>query len=401
MRVLAWVAAGLCSFGAVWPSVSQAQTQTMTGDVPGQSAPVTADPAQTQVPEETPTPAAPGSASEAAQPTPEPAPGTTPEAPETAETPRPAAPGSGAATAETPEVDGAAARLTDESLLLDGHVRHGAFLAGPGSLNFILHHSILAGVGGLVTMGIASGFRLDESGAREAMLAGTLIGAGVGFGVSAWWQFNHWLDRPVATFGIVNSIVSGMAITGLFDLFTDDRSTLAWTALIGAELGAWLTVGMGGGEYPFRKGIAVASAAGWAAVYAALFVAIIGTTSGFPPSGQIVDTLLIAPGIGALGMALAGLRFDPSAAQVIRADLFGAGVGAGVLLLSALVLGGFATPLPYVLTLLASAGAITAVSVFWAEAAETQPKDRPGSGYYRDVLYRSPDKHKPYNNPWW
>lgn len=250
-------------------------------------------------------------------------------------------------------------------------------------------------------MGIASGFRFDQPGTREAMLAGTLLGAGAGFGVSAWWQFTHWLDRPVATFGIVNSVISGMALTGLFDLFTQDPSTLAWTAFIGAELGAWLTVGLGGGEYPFRKGVAVASAAGWTAIYAALFMAIIGTSSTFPPTRQIVDTLLIAPGVGALGMALAGLKFDPSAAQVIRANMFGAGVGAGVLLLSALVLGGFSTPLPYVLTLLASAGAITAVSVLWVEAAEVSPKSAAGTQLYRDVLYRSPDKHKPYSNPWW
>ncbi|MDQ3266765.1 MAG: hypothetical protein M3Y59_24455 [Myxococcota bacterium] len=350
---------------------------------PGQGAPAGEQPLPPPEAEPVPTPAAPGSATGTIDP------------------PRPAAPGSGGQDDGIPAATATGQDPVDKELMLDGRVRQGAFLAGPGSLRFILHHSILGGVGGLVTMGVANGFRLDVTGAREAMLAGTLIGAGLGFGVSAWWQFNNWLDSPVATFGIVNSLVSGMAMTGLFNLFTRDPSTLAWTALIGAELGAWLTVGLGGGDFSFRKGVGIASAAGWGAAYAALFLAIVGTSSSFPDNRTVVDTLLIAPGVGALAMALASLKFDPSAAQVIRANLFGAGVGGGVLLLSALVLGGFNTATPYVLSLLSSALAITAVSVFWVEAAEYQPKQAPVDRTYRRVLYRAPDKHRPYANPWW
>ena len=79
--------------------------------------------------------------------------------------------------------------------LLDGHVREGAFLAGPGSLTFVLHNTILGAAGGLVTQGLAGADKFDLSrGSRERMLAGTLVGAGLGFGLSAWWQFNHWIE---------------------------------------------------------------------------------------------------------------------------------------------------------------------------------------------------------------
>lgn len=283
-------------------------------------------------------------------------------------------------------------------LLLDGHVRSGAFLAGPGSLNFIIHHSILGTAGGLVTMGIASGFRFDQQGAREGMLAGALIGAGVGFVVSAWWQYAHWIGSPAASFGIVNSAIAGMALAGLMDFFSDDKPTLAWTALIGAELGAWLTVGLGGGEFELRRGVAMTSAAGWAMAYTALLIAITGFSSTWPAIPTTVDLLLAAPGVGALGMALLGMRFDPSVAEMLRADLFGAGVGGAVLVLSALVLGGFGNAMPYVLSLLSSAGAITAVSVFWVEAAERHLAAGRNDGR---MYYRSKDADRPYSNPWW
>jgi len=390
LRLVAWFAVG-----AVSSTVAFGQVTVPSGEVPPAAPEVQTQP-QPESEDAVPSPAAPGSG---AQETEEPRPASPGSGTQETEGPRPAAPGSGGQDDGVPVE--AVETPVDQSLMLDGHVRRGAFLAGPGSLQFILHHSILAGVGGLVTMGIASGFRLDETGTREAMLAGTLIGAGLGFGVSAWWQFNNWLDFPVATFGIVNSLISGMAFTGLFNLFTEDSPTLAWTALIGAELGAWLTVGVGGGELSFRKGLGIASAAGWATAYAALFLAIVGTSSSFPNSRTIVDTLLIAPGVGALGMALASLQFTPSTAQIVRANLFGAGAGGAVLLISALVLGGFNTATPYVLALLSSALAITAVSVFWAEAAEVQPKHRAVDPTYRRVLYRAPDRQRPYSNPWW
>lgn len=281
----------------------------------------------------------------------------------------------------------AAKPLPPRGPILDGHPREGAFLAGPGSLAFVLHHTLLLGVGGLATQIAAHGFNLNLA-TREAMLAGTLIGAGLGFGVSAWWQFNHWLDQPVANFGIVNSLIGGMLVTGLVDIFSDDPTALTWTAVLSTELAAWLTTTLGGGEMPLSHGLLIASGAGWAMAYAALLLTIIGTSSAMPSASAITDTLLIAPGLGAAAMAMTTMRYSPSSAQVLRADAFGAGVGGAVLLLSALVLG-FGNTTPYVLALVSSAGAITAVSLLWEESAE------------RKSLYRDPAKDRPYRNVWW
>ncbi|MBI3184268.1 MAG: hypothetical protein HYZ28_19215 [Myxococcales bacterium] len=272
---------------------------------------------------------------------------------------------------------------------IDGHVREGAFLSGPGSLTFILHHTIMLAAGGLASQIASNGFRVDLA-SREAMLAGTLVGAGLGFGVSAWWQFNHWVDHPMASFGIVNSAIGGMFFTGLVDLMTNDSLTLTWTAIVGSTLGGWLTATLGGGEMPLNKGLFIASGGAWGLLYAALLLAIMGASSpGSANAAGVIDTLLIAPGIGAGAMALAGLRYDPTTAQVLRADLFGAGVGGAVLVLSALVLGRFDISTPYILALLSSAGAIATVSLLWEEAAE------------RPALYRDPSKDRPYRNAWW
>ena len=73
------------------------------------------------------------------------------------------------------------------------------------------------------------------------MLAGTFIGAGLGFGLSSWWQFNHYVDTPMAHYGIVNSVIGGMFLAGFMDLLTHDKSMITWSAFIGTELGAWLT----------------------------------------------------------------------------------------------------------------------------------------------------------------
>ena len=107
--------------------------------------------------------------------------------------------------------------------ILDGHLRYGAFLSGPGSLTFILHHSLMGAAGGFFTQGIANGFSFERS-AREAMLAGTLIGAGLGFGSAAWWQFYNWVDKPMGYFGIANSVVGGMFAAGFMDLLTRDAN---------------------------------------------------------------------------------------------------------------------------------------------------------------------------------
>lgn len=271
--------------------------------------------------------------------------------------------------------------------MLDGHPRSGAFLAGPGSLTFVLHHTILAAAGGLATQIAANRFDLSQS-SRTGMLIGTFIGAGLGFGSSAWWQFNHWIDQPMASFGIVNSALSGMFFTGLVDLMSDDALALSWTALLGCELGAWLTATLAGGEMTVARGLMVASGGAWGLAYAALFLAILSTSSNAVTTAGAIDALLIAPGLGAGALALAGMKYSPSSAQVLRADLFGAGVGGAVLLVSALVLG-FTVPLPYVLSLLSSAGAVAAVSLLWEEGAE------------RPVALNGQRRSERYRTVWW
>lgn len=274
-------------------------------------------------------------------------------------------------------------------VLLDGQVRYGAFLSGPGSLTFILHHSFMGALGGFFTQGFAQGFSFERS-SREAMLAGTLIGAGLGFGASAWWQFEHWVDKPMGYFGIGNAVIGGMFLGGFMDMLTRDPSLLTWSTFVGAELGAWLTAMIGGGQLPLADGLLVASGAGWGLVYSALLMATIHF-SGTRFNGKTwADTLLIAPGIGATALALAAMRYDPTTSQILRADIFGAGVGAVVLLLSGLVLGGFEQPTPYVLSFLGSVGAIATVSLLWAEAAERPPAATSGTV-----------PSKAYRNDWW
>ncbi len=274
-------------------------------------------------------------------------------------------------------------------VLLDGQVRYGAFLSGPGSLTFILHHSLMGALGGFFTQGFAQGFSFERS-SREAMLAGTLIGAGLGFGSSAWWQFEHWVDRPMGYFGIGNAVIGGMFLGGLMDMLTRDPSLLTWSAFVGAELGAWLTAVIGGGQLPLDDGLLVASGAGWGLAYSALLMATIHF-SGTRFNGKTwVDTLLIAPGLGATALALATMKYNPTSSQILRADIFGAGVGAVVLLLSGLVLGGFEQPTPYVLAFLGSVGAITTVSLLWEEAAERPP-----------AAMRGTVPSKAYRNDWW
>ncbi|HEX5745660.1 MAG TPA: hypothetical protein VFZ09_05420 [Archangium sp.] len=287
----------------------------------------------------------------------------------------------------------AAPRASDEpeanGAILDGHLRYGAFLSGPGSLSFILHHSVMGALGGFFTQGIANGFSFERS-SREAMLAGTLLGAGLGFGASAWWQFYNWIDKPMGYFGIGNSLIGGMFAAGFVDMLTRDVTALAWASFVGAELGAWLTATVAGSQLPLDDGMLVASGGGWGLIYGALLLAVVHF-SGTKISGKAwADTLLITPGIGATALALATMKYDPSPGQILRADIFGVGVGAVVLLLSGLVLGGFDQPTPYVLSFLGSAGAIATVSLLWEEAAE-----RPGP------LGLGPARSKPYRCVWW
>lgn len=273
--------------------------------------------------------------------------------------------------------------------ILDGHLRYGAFLSGPGSFTFIMHHSIMGALGGLFTQGIANRFSFERS-SREAMLAGTLIGAGLGFGSSAWWQFYNWIDKPMGYFGIGNSVIGGMFAAGFVDMLTRDTTALTWAAVLGAELGAWLTATVAGGQLPLDDGLLVASGGGWALLYGALLLSVVHF-SGSKISGKTwTDTLLIAPGIGATALAFATMKYNPTPGQILRADIFGVGVGAVVLLLSGLVLGGFDQPTPYVLSFLGSAGAIATVSLLWEEAAERPGLARSGSG-----------RARPYRCVWW
>jgi hypothetical protein len=70
-------------------------------------------------------------------------------------------------------------------------------------------------------------------------------------------------------------------------------------------------------------------------------------------------------------MALATLKFNPSVGQIMRANVFGAGVAGAVLLISALILSNhFASPVPYILAGAGAIGAQTLVSLLWVEAAE-------------------------------
>jgi hypothetical protein len=271
--------------------------------------------------------------------------------------------------------------------LLDGHPRHGPFLAGPGSLTFITTNALLGAVGGFGTQFISARYSFERG--KEAMLVGTLVGAGLGFGIATWWQFTHWMDSPVATFSLVNGLYAGMLAGGLVDSISTDVTALAYASFISAELGGWLTAAVGGGEMRLADGLAMASAGAWAGAYTALVLATLTFSGGTPPSSKgWVDSLLIAPGIGAAAMACALLQIHPTANQVVRGDLFGLGVGTAVLLTSGFIVG-FNSATTYILTLLTSAGALAAVSIFWEEAAE-----KPAVPSYQS-------KKKPYNNPWW
>ncbi|KFE66862.1 hypothetical protein [Hyalangium minutum] len=276
-------------------------------------------------------------------------------------------------------------------VLLDGRPRQGPFLSGPGSLTFVLQHSLLGAMGGFFTQGFAQDFKIDRD-SREAMLAGTLIGAGLGFGASAWWQFNHWVDRPLGYFSIANAAVGGMFLGGFMDLFTNDRYALSWSAFAGAELASWLTAVIGGGQLPLNQGLLISSGAAWGLVYSTLLLAIIHFSENQGIRGKTwADTLLIAPGIGAGALAIASTRYNPSSGQILRADIFGAGVGAFVLLVSGVALGGFNQPTPYVLSFLGSAGAIATVSLLWDESVD-RTASPPGSGGYKSK--------RPYKGLW-
>ncbi|MBX7116725.1 MAG: hypothetical protein K1X64_20535 [Myxococcaceae bacterium] len=297
--------------------------------------------------------------------------------------------------------------VSGNGMMLDGHPREGSFLSGPGSLTFVVHHTLLGAFGGLSTQLVPRAARAlsdptynaADADARLSYLAGTLIGAGMGFGVAAWWQFNHWISWSTANYSIVNSIIGGLLFGGLTNLATDDPAVHAWLAWLGSEAGAWLTAILGGGDMAVNKGLLISSGAGWATIYTALVVAIVATTGNGSRLRSGVDALMIAPGVGAVALALAALRFNPTSEQVLRADVFGAGAGGAVLLISALVLGGvggFTSPVPYVLAGVAAAGAITTVSLLWADDVDTTaPAPAPVSDLGNRLRRRA------YTSLWW
>jgi hypothetical protein len=296
------------------------------------------------------------------------------------------------------------------SAMLDGHPREGAFLSGPGSMAFILHHTLLGLVAGFSTQFFPRVLNADSSvshcdtsvpqsvcaqDARLAYLAAGLLGAGVGFASSAAWQFFHWMSEPSAYFGLMNSLFGAMFGGGFVNLFTNDSGAVSWGAWVGALIGAWVTVIVGGGELAINRGTLMASGAYWATMFTAVIAAIVATTGGSGNNLRYgIDALMIAPGIGTGLMALALLKFNPSTAQVLRADLFGTAAGLAVLLVSGLVLGGNfnKSPVPYVLAGVAAAGGVTIVSLLWADAAASPPplapegsSPQPAKPQYRGV----------------
>lgn len=296
---------------------------------------------------------------------------------------------------------------------IDGHPREGAFLSGPGSMTFLLHHSLMTGLGALSTQMIPrlvdaycmgqdavacsnDPVKFTGEGPRIAYLASSLLGAGVGFGASAWWQFNHWISHRSANFGIIASFIGGAFVGGLTDLIAGAVApqdpvgrayAVTWTILLGSVAGAWLSTIIGGGDVAMNKATLVVSGAAWAMIYTALIggmIAAAGNSGGSLRAG--VDALLITPAIGAAAMAFATLKFNPSTLQIMRANLFGVGVGAAVFLLSGLVLGlNWANVVPYILSMVGAIGAKTIVSIFWVEAAENpnqvpeSPQTSPGA----------------------
>ncbi len=329
--------------------------------------------------------------------------------------------------------------------MLDGHPREGAFLSGPGSVTFLMHHTLMTGLGVLATQMVpraidaapafpasldrnmkidvpGGGCTVDASGkptnmmyktsgadgkavetcseivtgegARLAYLTGTLVGAAVGFTSAAIWQFYNWTGHRSANFGIITSFFGGMLLGGFTDLVTGhgDAYATTWMTLAGSSAGAWLATIVGGGDIAFNKAALIVSGGAWAAIYAALIVAIVATTGGGITARNGIDGVMIMPAIGAGLMALATLKFNPSVGQIMRANLFGTAVGGVVLLLSGLLLGpttGFTkSPVPYILAGVGAIGAKTLVSLLWADAADTSSAGGSASdGKYRNVWW--------------
>lgn len=304
--------------------------------------------------------------------------------------------------------------------MLDGHPREGAFLSGPGSFTFIMHHTLMTGLGVLATqmvpravdassphapvrdaMAPASQFdgctaeRLAKyqaanpkitscteifSGedARVAYLAGSLIGAAVGFGTSAAWQFFNWQSERAANFGIIASFFGAGFLGSITDLATQagDPVATTWMTLIGASAGAWTAAIVGGGDISLNRIAFITTGGVWAGLYTGMITAMLVTGGTSLLGRTAVDIAMLTPAIGAGLMALLSLKFSPSFAQIMRANLFGAAAAALVIVVSALIINpvtGWNNPLPYGFGLGASVLAQGLVSWLWADAAENKP----------------------------
>jgi len=310
---------------------------------------------------------------------------------------------------------------------IDGKPREGAFLSGPGSMTFVLHHTLMTGLGVLATqmipravdaycmgqMGcVQDPMKFTGEGARIAYLAGSLIGAGVGFGASAWWQFNHWISHRSANFGIISSFIGGAFLGGLTDLIAaaapavDRAFAVTWTILVGSLAGAWLSTVVGGGDIAMNKATLVVSGAAWAMIYTALIIGMVAASgSGGANIRAGIDAMLITPAIGAGAMAFATMKFNPSTTQIMRANLFGVGVGAAVFLLSGIVLGlnWSTTVVPYILGAIGAIGAKTVVSIFWVEAAENPNANQPAVAPAPSQNFALPANSRGSTrvSPWW
>jgi hypothetical protein len=305
--------------------------------------------------------------------------------------------------------------------MLDGHPREGAFLAGPGSLAFILHHTLWGTAGALATQ-IApriqdlalidtvrllderidpnGGYRFcatPESGEicsaadaddRTAYLTAGLIGLGVGFASSAIWQFTHWLDRPAVLGGFLHGLFGGLFFAGFSGLLTADATAIAWLSFLGSEAAMWASIILGGGELPANKVLFISTGAFWATAFVGLLMGIIATSGGGLDVRTGLSTVMLAPGIGALATGLFSLRYSPSIAKVMRANLFGVLAASAVFLVSGLVLGAnFVHPVPYVLAPIAAGGTMTLVSLLWADAAESPVMPGDGAAKARDPMW--------------
>ncbi len=306
------------------------------------------------------------------------------------------------------------------SAMLDGHPREGSFLSGPGSVVFLMHHTLMGGVGLLSTQMVprivadvndkknrpscitntpTDCYSSTGGDARIAYLVGGLVGAGVGFATAAFWQFYNWMSVNTATFGIVNSLIGALFGIGITNAFTTDATPISYMGLIGALGGAWLTAVIAGGDMTTSKGLFITSGAAWAAIYTALILGIVASTGGVTNLQGGLDAIMITPAIGAAALAIAGLKFHPSSEQILRADLFGGAVGVVVFFLSAVLAPGqFNSAVPYVLAGLTAAGAKVIVSLLWADTvnAPATPAAEPTHAFYRD-----PANHRPYSRVWW